>query len=187
MDGKNRPTRAFIAIDLPESVKEKMEMLLKELPKDSLRSVSKENIHITLFFLGSIDSTKLEKIKRLLDELDCRKFYIAVNGIGTFNKNRPSVLFAEIGEGKDDIININRLLFNGIKEVGIKMDGREYNPHITIARAREIKKTDSMIQLIGRNSKKEFGRFLCESVKLKESVLTDSVPLYKDLFVKHLE
>ena len=44
--------RLFVAVNVPEDVKENIVKIIRELPKDRIRPVSRENLHYTLEFLG---------------------------------------------------------------------------------------------------------------------------------------
>ncbi len=185
--GKTGSTRAFIGIDLPDELKEALTLSMDALPKNGLKVVSKNNMHITLFFLGNLSDQKLEDAKSEIEKLDYKKFYSAINGIGTFSMKDPNILFAKIDEGKEELAEIYRLLFDRLKRIGINLDSRPYAPHVTIARVRELVDKEPIIKFVEDNSSREFGRFLCESVKLKQSTLTSSGPIYTDIYARYLE
>lgn len=180
MDSKES-VRAFIGIDLQDKIKEKLCTSLEELPNEGISQVSKDNMHVTLFFLGNLDSGKLEKVKKVLMSLDYRKFKLAVNGVGTFSIRSPSVLFAEISEGRDNIIEIYKLLFDNLKGIGFKMDERAYTPHITIARLKGQNGKKPVLEFIKSHEKDDYGSFVCGSVRLKSSLLTPLGPVYTNL------
>lgn len=179
--------RAFIGIDIPEVIKDKISELKKELQIEHIRFVSKENMHITLFFLGDIDQRQVEEVKDVLEKIDRKPFYASVVGIGTFSIKRPNILFAKISDGNKEISNIYDMLIHRIKEFGIRMDHRAYDPHITIARIPDTREREQINEFVNRNSRIELGRFECRSVNLKQSMLTSSGPVYHDLYVKELD
>ena len=71
--------RVFIAINLPQNIKEELERLKKELkalfPPELrqiiFREVKKENLHLTLLFIGQIDQNQLIQISQILKKI-CR-------------------------------------------------------------------------------------------------------------------
>jgi 2'-5' RNA ligase len=122
-----------------------------------------------------------------LAEINAVKFYASVRGIGTFSSKMPSVIFAKVEEGKDAIGSIYKTLFKKLKTINVKIDSRDYHPHITIARARHKCDKKQLLEFIDRNSDTEFGRFLCSEIKIKSSVLTNDGPIYTNLYTKALD
>ncbi len=176
MGEQEERARTFVSIELTEDVRRKLEELSAGLDQYGAKPVSKENLHITLFFLGDINGAMLAETKKALAELSHTKFYVSVKGIGTFSSKRPNVIFANVEEGKDAIILIYRALFKRIKLIVEGIDSREYHPHITIARTRPRCDIVQLSDFISRNSGREFGRFLCSEIKIKSSTLTDKAP-----------
>lgn len=177
-------TRAFICVEIPDEIKERMIPVVKQLVKS--RPVSKDNIHVTLLFLGEISEDKLERVKAIMQKLEYNKFECSIKGIGTFSINQPGVIFAKVEEGNNALTDIYRLLFDDIERLDIQTDYRGYHPHITIARISNPEDRKLAKVLIEKNSDIEFGRFMCDSIKLKGSILTDKGPIYTDLYKREL-
>jgi RNA 2',3'-cyclic 3'-phosphodiesterase len=184
---KGGKSRAFIAIDLPDETKERIYASLNGLPEKGITTVSKDVMHITLFFLGDIDGQTLESVKTAIERIDYHKFYAAATGIGAIDVKNPKVLYAKISDGAEDLIRLYDLLLKELQTIGIKREHRKYLPHITVARAYKLKDRKDLKDFIKANSYIDFGRFLCESVRLKSSVLTSSGPMHSDLYVKYLK
>ena len=82
--------RTFIAIDTPETVSE-VALLLKSSVKANQKAVKwvrKENIHITLRFIGPTAPGEVDKINRLLREISGQNsdLSLTVSGTGCFPK-----------------------------------------------------------------------------------------------------
>ena len=60
--------RLFIAVDLPEEVKNELGRVPKQSGLGKITYVKPENIHLTLKFLGEVDEGNVEKIKQKLEE-----------------------------------------------------------------------------------------------------------------------
>ena len=91
--------RAFIAIDLPESVKsflsEAQEAL--KLHRFRVKWVRPQNIHLTLKFLGNTATADTDKIVAAMTQAakNCPVMSLAAKGIGVFpNAKRPRVIWA---------------------------------------------------------------------------------------------
>ncbi len=77
--------RLFIAIELPEDLREYLFYLEKSLNHDAkIRWVAKKNIHLTLKFLGYVDDSKVEDVKKRLMEIKFRRFKVGLNKLGWF-------------------------------------------------------------------------------------------------------
>src|SRR5260221_8205354 len=65
--------RSFIAIELPQEIRAGLrfwrEQLQTEFPKESLRWVPLEQIHLTLVFLGEISSDSLREMEPVLEKI----------------------------------------------------------------------------------------------------------------------
>ncbi|MGB9607971.1 MAG: RNA 2',3'-cyclic phosphodiesterase, partial [bacterium] len=70
-DKTSKRIRCFIALLLPEEIKKKAVEVQNRLRKANadVKWVEKENLHITLRFLGEIEEEKVEKVKRLMEEV----------------------------------------------------------------------------------------------------------------------
>jgi 2'-5' RNA ligase len=142
-DKKNLEKRLFIAIDIPEDIKNKIYNFTADLfGKDrGIRVVQASNIHVTLRFLGSTDINKIQKIENAVkitaDSL--KKFKYRVTGrVGAFpSLGRARVVFMEIDDGDTQISEIYHLLNNNLSKIKIRKESRKFVPHITIARIRD--------------------------------------------------
>lgn len=179
-------TRAFIAIDLPEDIKSRIMSASKEIESDEIKTVGPEQLHITMFFLGYLDAAQLEAVKAVMSKIQMRSFTVDLRGIGTFDPRSPRVVFVNIMKGSEELKEIYASLFDGISSLHIRMDEREFAPHITIARLKRFssKETGAVKALTERYSDHEFGSFVCRSIKLKQSVLSREGASYADLLVK---
>src|SRR6266446_6652910 len=65
--------RSFIAIELPQEIRNGLratrEKLQTEFPKESLRWVPLEQIHLTLVFLGEISGDSLRQMEPVLEKI----------------------------------------------------------------------------------------------------------------------
>ena len=178
-------TRAFIAVDIPSEIKAGIADASKELSSEGIKAVGNEQLHITLFFLGYLDEKQLEETKKALDRIQERQFGIDLKGIGTFG-NR--VVFVNITKGAEELNAVYSGLFEAIAALGARMERREFAPHLTIARLKRFTKKETGIvkALVKKYPDRDFGSFVCTSIKLKQSALSREGPAYTDLFVKEL-
>ncbi len=82
--------KLFIAIDVPPDVQdevERLQQLLKESHLIHARYPSRKQIHITLAFLGFVNTNHIPKIKELLAHITWQLFTISLCGINYFARH----------------------------------------------------------------------------------------------------
>jgi len=131
--------RIFIAILLPEKIREELAGLQKKFRKHSVRLTKPENLHFTLSFIGWIEEEKIEKIKKIIKDIaqGCPSFTLRLIKISPGpNPKFPRMIWA-IGEKEERLEKVWRRLREGFKESHIPVDERyPLKVHLTLARAK---------------------------------------------------
>ncbi len=171
--------RIFIAIQVPEELKNAAKFYLKPLLNDiNTRIPKKEGWHITLIFCGDID----DKEEAVLEEIVKK----AASGLKPFEFAPKKILFApphqprmiwltfafsrEFADLKNKIENDILALQSAELFQGFHRENRESNPHLTLARFEE-------------NYFRHIKKFLPgESINLTEPFLVKSI----DIMESHL-
>ncbi|ABL87749.1 2'-5' RNA ligase [Pyrobaculum islandicum DSM 4184] len=182
--------RAFVAIDVenPEIVK-KVEEIQREVLRLGLdiKLVEKENLHLTLRFLGEIPQSRVNDIVKSLTTIRFSKFKIALSGLGVFpDLAKPRVLWIGVSKGLENLVNLANIVRNLVDKYAEHREDREFSPHLTIGRIKSGRNIDKLREVIERYREAEFGVIEVDKVKLKKSVLTPRGPIYSDLFVQYL-
>ena len=155
---------------------------LKALGGD-LRPVERENIHLTLKFLGSVSSAKLGEVKKALSQVKFEPFQVEIKGAGAFpSLKRMNVIWVGIDQGWTQVQQIYEQAETHLHQLGFSRETRPFSPHITIARVRSPRKGEETAAFLGHLSGESFGSFTVEFVRLKQSVLSPSGPTYSTLF-----
>lgn len=174
--------RAFIAIEIPDELKDAMIELERTLGLDGLVFVKKEALHITLQFLGEIDDAQAERVKAALGAIKFHPFTARLSGLSYFSPDFIRVVFVKVAGGAQEISELYRLTADALSSAGIKFEREAYTPHLTIARVKHVSDRSKLISLIERNADLEFGSFSVNSLVFKKSVLTGEGPVYTDLY-----
>ncbi len=134
------PRRIFIAVNLPEKIKEKLADFQNKWPDLPCRWTRKENLHITLMFLGYIsDEELLEVIKTAQDVASKNEsFLISLEKIiyGPPKKSPPRMIWTE-GKESIELGKVQKDLENAFSASPVersKTENRPYIPHITLGR-----------------------------------------------------
>jgi len=139
-----REKRIFIAVNLPEELKDKIEKILEEIRyqfSNDVRFIERENWHITLSFLGSQGDEAIGEVVGAMDAVAARfsppKIEFTDLGYGPVGKS-PRMIWLncsvatakELQPIKDQLEN-NELIDRNIK---FKREYRQLRVHVTLAR-----------------------------------------------------
>jgi 2'-5' RNA ligase len=174
--------RSFIAFDIEdEGILSQISGIQRELiaTGGDLRIVEPKNIHITIRFLGELDTKKLEAVKEVMEKLRFKSFEVELRGLGAFDSlNRIRVVWIGIGRGSKEASEIFEALEPKLRQLGLEPEVRGFSPHLTIARVRSPRRNEALKNLILRNSDRPFGAMRAEILRLKKSTLTPRGPIY---------
>lgn len=131
--------RAFIAIELPEPVRQEIVTLQTEFKRSAadVKWVDLANLHLTLKFLGN---TPEEKIPLLTEALraaaaDTKPFALQLEGIGTFPRTTsPKVLWVGVHHGTESLLKLAEAVEKTCVDLGFAAEDRPFSPHLTIGR-----------------------------------------------------
>ena len=142
--------RLFIAIELPDSVKDQLLKLRADIPGATW--VKPHGYHLTLRFLGDgIEEAKLEPIKDALAAVTGNAFSVQLQGVGRFPPNpKQSARVLWVGVSTPPVLNqLYQQIERAVTGLGFPPEGRAFNPHITLARLKSVKpepKVDQFLQ-----------------------------------------
>ena len=182
--------RAFISLDLENvGVKKEIEKIHYELGgiKAKIKLVETSNLHFTLKFFPHIEFEDINKIIRILDNLQLEEIEIKYNDIGVFpNYNKISIIWIGIDQKSvNQILNIYNLINNKLKEIDIHKD-QKFLPHLTIARVKKCEDNKYIQKVIEKYKNIIFGQEKINKIKLKKSILTSNGPIYSNLHVLNM-
>ena len=125
--------RLFIAINFNDETRSRLLALRDELRGKSQRGniVAPENLHLTLAFIGEVSLKKVDAIKAIMDTVTFAPFSATIDRLGTFS--RGTLWWAGLSEDKP-LMDLQREIEHKLALCGFEMDGRKYNPHITLGR-----------------------------------------------------
>ncbi len=176
--------RLFIAIDIDEDIKKRIGEMVEKLrtfAKDA-KWVRSENLHLTLKFLGEVkDGVRVERIKRVLHEIATRTipFSIHLSGTGFFpDEKRPRVFWIGVKES-DELLRLFMEIDKELSSIGFSPEKRDFSGHITIARFRDYRDRDELMEVISTYKDIDFGSIDVREVVLMESILSTQGVIYR--------
>lgn len=179
--------RTFIAIDLPEAIKDKIAELENDFKKLDLgfRWVKPENLHLTLKFLGDVKPEQIDAIKKAITKVsdEFSVFKTRLDGFGFFpDKKKPRVFF--IGTDREELFrSIAAELETALAEIGFAKEDR-FKSHITLARIKDSRNIGFLNKKIATNV--SVGIFPVEAISLYKSTITGQGPVYEKIFKRNL-
>jgi len=124
--------RLFVAIDLPEDIREQLSTLGCGLP--GARWVSPDQMHLTLRFIGDVDGRYFTLVREALSGLHGEKFSLRLKDIGFFPpRGNPRVVWVGI-EKNEQLVQLRSRIESALVRTGLEPEGRKFSPHITLAR-----------------------------------------------------
>ena len=173
--------RLFVAIEFPNDVATKVSERMRALanvlkdPRSALRWVGREQLHVTLKFLGETRDDKVPSLKTSIQDAlsKHRLFSLELGGVGGFGgQDGYRVIWLGIGEGAEKAGELANSIETACEPLGFPRENRRFHPHVTLARC----KTGSC--RVDRKSLKPdltgnpVGTFRVDRVALIQSTLT---------------
>ena len=180
--------RLFVALDLPDVVRQEFRELIARLKKDcpGARWVRPEGIHVTLKFIGYTDDKNFDSICAALAPVrPDQPVEMELRGLGFFpNERRPRVLFCEV-EASASLARLAGDIDGALEPLGVARETREFVPHLTLARIEPGKISPGEVQKLVRTAQelegKGFGSTRETEFYLFESILKQTGAEYKRL------
>jgi RNA 2',3'-cyclic 3'-phosphodiesterase len=184
--------RLFVGVDLTEPLRHTIALAVDDIrrqvakiaPRAILRWIPRENLHITLWFLGEVgDEAGKELITVLHAPFNTPRFQLGIGGIGAFPESGPPrALWLGLVHGRESLLSIYGELTNRLMPLGYEPDTRAYSPHLTIARAKAVRGKDvGRIRRLFEAGQPDLGECTVDAVTLFRSSPAPTGPHYERL------
>ena len=171
--------RLFFAINFSEREKD---ILLKNIA--ALKGMcsrgnftSRENLHLTLAFLGEVDNAELETIRAAAESVRALPFEIETGGAGMFG----SIAWLGVAKGKEELSRLAGALRGECDRAGVGYDKKPFSPHLTICRETKFLSGNDIAAF---EEKTVSMKKTVSSFELMESTRTGGKLVYKKIFSK---
>lgn len=133
--------RLFFAVGLEPAAVRDVTALQRNLEKTArdpgIRWERADHLHYTLQFLGEVDEARVEELKNAgaLAVAGIKPIALELTGIGAFPTPRnPRVIWVGAGQGARELTLLATHLGKELGAIGIPLENRPFQPHLTIAR-----------------------------------------------------
>ena len=170
--------RLFTAIPIPVLLRQRLVVMQSSI--EGAKWVERDNLHITLTFIGEVDERVAEDIDEALSGVRTEKFKLKLKGAGNFAQgNYPKVLW--IGVERNEVLSrLKDKIDRAFLRYGVEFEKRKYVPHVTLARLNHADegKVAEFMQMHNLFSTEEFE---VDEFILYQSHMTKSGSVYEAL------
>ena len=178
--------RAFIAIELPQSLQQKLAGVQEELRplREHISWTKTGNIHFTLKFLGEVESDKIPGIAVALNGIagESASFAFSVRAVGAFPSiKRARVLWAGIADDTGGLSDLAKKIDEALIHFGFSRENRKFAPHLTLGRVK-APLSNSFIQVF-QQLRFDGGDVAADRIVLFKSDLKPTGAIYSPLAI----
>ncbi|HEX3945345.1 MAG TPA: RNA 2',3'-cyclic phosphodiesterase [Rhizomicrobium sp.] len=125
--------RLFVALALPDDVARGLLMLESGVP--GARWSTREQLHLTLRFIGDVNERDAGAIDEALSGISAPRFMLELKGVGAFGGKNPRALWAGVPPN-EALVHLQRKIESAMQRLGFPAEERKFTPHVTLARLR---------------------------------------------------
>lgn len=171
--------RCFIALDFTRDFRDEIERVQEQLAGKKVwqgKLTERENLHLTLKFLGEIEENKVEEVKKRLREIKMKKFDCYIGNLGVFTPSFIKIVWAHI-IGKE-ILELQKLIDEKLADLFPKE--KRFMSHLTIARVKIVKDNKLFLEELGKIKTQNL-KLPVREFYLMSSELTEKGPIYSEV------
>ena len=174
--------RIFVAINLPEEVKRELARFYDKYPELPAKWTDKDNLHITLEFMGDLTDEEIGDACLVVKEVVKRHtpFALNLNKVlyGPPKKNPPKLIWVQ-GETSEELADLKDDLQECLLEkIRFRPDEKGFTPHITLARISEWEFKKFELEERPEVNEEIDLQFSVDTIEVMESELKRGGPVY---------
>jgi RNA 2',3'-cyclic 3'-phosphodiesterase len=168
--------RCFVALKIPEDILLEIVKIQEQLPEFFGKFIEKENLHLTLKFLGEIPLERVEQVKKKLGEIKFEKFNTRINRLGVFSEKFVRIIWLHL-LGCEEFQGV---VDEKLGEVDFILEKR-FMSHLTIARVKSLNDKKKFLEDFKKIEIKEGLEWSVDNFYLIKSELHKKGPVYSVL------
>ncbi len=166
--------RLFVALPIPNSVAAGLMLIQAGVP--GARWSTREQLHLTLRFIGEIDGRDANAIDEALASIAAPAYTLALKGVGEFGGKKPHSLWAGV-DNAEPVVHLQRKIESVLQRIGLAAEERKFKPHVTLARLRATP-PGRVMDYLADHALYASAPFPVTEFILYESILTPNGSLY---------
>ncbi len=128
--------RLFVALwpdaELREVVYDSSRKMMPKKDGWQGRLVDKQNLHVTLAFLGTVSFDRVDCIRAAVENIRWQPFTLQLDQLGYWH--RPRVAWFGVTQTPEQLTDMVRQLRQGLLHCDFEPEQRAFHPHLTLAR-----------------------------------------------------
>ena len=178
--------RLFIAIEIPDEIKQEMIRVQEQLKKVNVVASwpRTEGMHLTLKFLGEVPETKIQEIVSGLQTAaeGIGRFRLEVKGVGTFpNPRNARVVWIGLSGNIGKLTQLQEAVEDALAGIGLARDERKFTAHLTLGRIKQVRSRDQWLAVLAECKDRSLPGFDATAVSLMKSELKPSGAVYTEM------
>jgi 2'-5' RNA ligase len=125
--------RLFVALSIPDGVAQSLLLVQGGVPGAHWQT--REQLHLTLRFIGEVDGRDARDIDDALSAISAPSFTLALKGVGEFGGKKPHAIWTGVSD-RTAVDHLNRKIETALQRIGLEAETRKFTPHVTLARLR---------------------------------------------------
>ncbi|WP_129724805.1 RNA 2',3'-cyclic phosphodiesterase [Xylanivirga thermophila] len=178
--------RIFIAIELDNALKEDIYKKVCLIKEKSLKGnfTKKDNLHITIRFLGEIDNHEVDRVKGAMEQAaeKIKPFDITLGQLGKFDRGNSCILWSGVDKGLGHMKSVFHMLDEELFLQKFKKEYRPFKPHITLGREVVL---DCPLKTVSQEIGIDKMGMTVEKITLMESIRRQGQLIYIPIFRSH--
>ena len=167
--------RLFTALALPDAVASSLLAIQSGVP--GARWQTREQLHLTLRFIGEADGRDAMAIDDALATISDPVFSIELKGVGSFGGKRPHSLWAGVA-ANEALFHLQRKIESALQRIGLEADRRKYTPHVSLAKLKGTQH-GHVLDFLTDHALYASGPFAVNGFILYSSLLTPNGSIYR--------
>ena len=134
--------RLFVALPIPDHVADAMAGIQRGL--DGARWSPRENLHVTLRFIGGANGHQAQEVDGALGEIRAAPFVLGLNGVGSFGGDEPHAIWLGAA-ANPPLLALQKQCERACRRAGFAPDPRAYTPHATLCYLPRHQRVDAVM------------------------------------------
>jgi len=178
--------RAFVAVKISEDVRNALWGIIGELQgsRVDVRWVRSANLHITLKFLGNVETARIPAVEEALRKggAGLAPFSLPVRGIDALpNPKYPRIVYADLADERGSLKKLAESVCAELEPLGFEPEKRDFLPHLTLGRVKSFRGKTMLMMKIREYHNREIGSILVKDFLLMKSELKPGGAIYSDI------
>lgn len=188
--GRAEQVRLFIAITLPDEVRVELRKVQRELkevwPAHGATWTRPENMHLTLRFLGNVESSQIPELSAKLKTslTGFGELPLVCERLGCFPDLRyPRVIWSWVHDEAGQLRKLFHQIDEAVSQFAERPAEKVFTGHITLARPKQITRPEAerLARFVEGAVRRGFGQWTVQSVSLIQSQLSPTGATHTEL------